>query len=78
VPFAAQAAEIHLRRHLGLRGISALELVSHADGETLFRRGDEAWRVRVTQAQSDPQLLTCRARRANPAAVHELVALGRV
>ncbi|MDX1659513.1 MAG: sucrase ferredoxin [Nitriliruptorales bacterium] len=66
MPFAAQAAEVLLRRELSCDGIDALELEAFASsneaGRATFRRHDERWEVRFSIEPADqPQQLTCRA-----------------
>lgn len=66
LPFAAQAAEIMLRRELVCDQLDVLELErferAEDGGRAIFTRHDERWLVsfRVTP-ESEPQQLTCRA-----------------
>ena len=79
-PWPAQAAEIFLRRDLGLDGLSALRLLeSSADGTTHTLRfaavDGRAWEVAVLQGRADPQRLTCSALRDSPIPTHTLVSI---
>lgn len=79
LPFAAQAAEVYLRRRLGLLDAAALPVRSlQRDGgltRVVFAAAGERWRVEVRSDRFDPRQLTCRA--AAPAAgpEHHLVSL---
>ena len=74
--FAAQAAEIFLRRELDCVGIDALSLRAHrregAETESVFSHGTQRWTVRVRSTVGQPTQLTCRATRENPATAHTL------
>lgn len=77
--FAVQAAEIHLRRQLGLTGLTALQLESRSlrmgITEAVFIHGAQRWRVRLRRTQVEAQLLTCGSRESSTTAVHELLAI---
>lgn len=78
--FAAQAAEVFLRRSTGLAGLDALRLTGHeVAGEVTratFATSDGAgWQVTVRVEHAAPAQLTCRARREGRAPVHRLVAI---
>lgn len=65
-PFAAQAAEVMLRRELACDLLEDIELGSfHREGDrvrAVFRQRDELWEVRLTvEPEREPQRLTCRA-----------------
>lgn len=81
-PFAVQAAEIYLRRHLDERRIAPLQLEQSAreGGETrvVFGIGGDRWQVRVHTERSRPRQLTCRG--AAPAAglSHRLVGIDQL
>jgi hypothetical protein len=80
IGFAAQAAEVFLRRSTGLAGLHALRLTGHdVDGElttATFRTPEGAgWRVVVHVEHAPPAQLTCRARREGRAPVHRLLAI---
>lgn len=76
-PMPVQAAEIALRRHLGVRASAGPRLASHtAEGLVTTARfgyagGEYAVRVRSTPA--DPALLTCRAAQPQHALRHEIL-----
>ena len=76
-PFAVQAAEIQLRRHLDLHDVGALPLVSRdTDGEVttaVFQVAGDRWRVRVRTRRSEPTRLTCRATKDSTGLTHTLV-----
>ncbi len=59
--FPAQAAEILLRRHLGLTAIEPLGLVAHAGDEVTFDVDGREWTVILRHEVTAPALLTCRA-----------------
>ncbi len=77
--FAAQAAEIYLRRHLALTAVRGLRLQSQSqvDGvtEVVFSSGGQRWNVLLRRRKVDPQLLTCDARVESPTVVHDLEAI---
>ena len=78
-PFAVQAAEIYLRRHLDDHRAEPLPL------EALQREGTETragflvdgrrWEVRVHTGRGEPRQLTCRAASASPGLSHRLLGL---
>ena len=84
-PMPVQAAEIALRRHLGLTSPGALRLVarsstgSAADGglttDASFSHDGQAYAVRVRSTHTAPVSLTCRAVRDQVALQHEVVAI---
>jgi len=83
-PFAVQAAEIALRRHLlaggfdGL-GLDAVRLVARRrlGGETtaVFATGDGTWTVRVASQRAESRRLSCRAGQEGRALTHRVVDL---
>jgi len=64
-PFAVQAAEIYLRRHLGLLGFTEVTLLGHDRTGALTRSawhaGGGRWRVTVATVRGERHLLTCRS-----------------
>lgn len=87
-PMPVQAAEIALRRDLGLTAPGALRLISRAqtgsagdpDGQGLltdatFAHDGQAYAVRVRSTHSARVTLTCRAVRDQVALQHEIVAI---
>lgn len=86
-PFAVQAAEIGLRRHLGDRRVAAYDLVGHdrterGDGAVLttavFDVDGTRWEVHVQTRSGPPRRLTCRAVREDAPPVHTLVGVTSV
>jgi hypothetical protein len=81
-PFFAQAAEVYLRRHLGLDQVAALPLVSldrhGTESEVVFDARGEHWRVRVHTEVGERRQLTCRAAAPSVGQVHRPVSLSRV
>ena len=79
-PMPVQAAEIALRRELGLSGVGDVRLtgVSRDGAETraLFSTGGNGYAVTVRTTVSDePARLTCKAALPEPAAVHDVVGI---
>jgi hypothetical protein len=89
-PFAVQAAEVHLRRHLDEPRVDAVWLLRTTgsgdqrettavfgvgDGETGTPGG--TWSVRVRTGRSEGRLLTCRAASASRGLSHEVVEVTR-
>lgn len=87
-PMPVQAAEIALRRHLSMRAVSGLRLVSRtqsgAAGEgglitdATFAHLERLYAVRVRSTHSRPVALTCRAVRDQVALQHEILQLDLV
>ncbi|HET8602326.1 MAG TPA: sucrase ferredoxin [Marmoricola sp.] len=79
-PFAVQAAEIFLRRAVGLRGGADLVLRDHGrEGDlttAVFTVGERSWSVQVRSRAAEPRQLTCSATRPSRPLQHELVAIG--
>lgn len=78
--FGVQAAEWHLRSHLGLTAVRAVTLASEArsgaDCEAVFVvAGFQRWRVRVRGSSGAARQLTCRSRKERHALVSDLVAI---
>jgi hypothetical protein len=77
--FAAQAAEIHLRRAIGLRTVGGLHLtgIKRAGDFTVtsFTDGTRKWAVEVQRVAGDTTRLTCRSSRAEAPVLHRLVAI---
>lgn len=78
-PFAVQAAEIHLRRHLGHLDAAAPHLVEHLrDGDlttVVLGVAGGRWRVQVQARRSDPSRLTCRSTSPSAPLRHALRAI---
>jgi hypothetical protein len=78
-PFPVQAAEIYLRRQLGLTGAGALALTSRTrtgpSTRAVFTDGERSWQVVVESTQAAPEQLTCRALRPDAPAEHTLVTI---
>ena len=60
-PFVVQAAEIFLRRQLGLLSPEPLTLVSHRGDVVVFEVGGRTWPVTVVDDGVAPTRLTCRS-----------------
>jgi hypothetical protein len=78
--FATQAAEWHLRRHLGLTGIGDVSLIEqHVRDdvtEAVLSVTDGAhWRVRIRTKRGAPHQLTCQSERPRRPLQFELVGL---
>jgi hypothetical protein len=77
-----QAAEIHLRRHLGVTRIGPLPLVQHVRQGTLstavFDVDGCTWEVRVRTEFGERRQLTCRAAATSVGPMHRLESLSRV
>ncbi len=77
--FPVQAAEIYLRRHLGVDSATAFPRLSsgHAGTESVvvFEVLGERWEVRVDTTRGASRQLTCGAERLGRALVHRLVSL---
>ncbi len=80
-PFGVQAAEVHLRRHLGELGLATVRLRGHhQDGAVVRTWWDVAgttWSVDVRATTVGAHRLTCRSLSARPAPMYELVSLDR-
>jgi len=80
-PMPVQAAEIALRRHLGVVALDGLKLVSAtvegADTTAVFAAGPAPYTVRVRSTPGEPVLLTCRAVREQRPLRHEILAIER-
>ncbi len=78
-PFAVQAAEIHLRRALGLDGAADLALRrQHRDGEVttaVFAATGREWQVRVRTTVAEPRRLTCSAVAVSRPLHHQLLSV---
>lgn len=72
-----QAADIALRRHLGVRTPVGPRLVAHAAADQVttarFTHDGTEYAVRVRSIPADPALLTCRAIQAQHALQHEIL-----
>lgn len=80
-PFAVQAAEVWLRRELGLLGIEQVVLLEHRregqETRAVFGvAGDRHW-VRVRTTTAEARMLTCGATTPNAPLVHDVLEAGR-
>jgi Sucrase/ferredoxin-like len=78
-PWAVQAAEVLVRRELGLRALDALS-VEEVDGGTVTLRRDDGSRLRATVSRRDdprPRPISC-GDEPEAVAIHELVRLEHV
>jgi hypothetical protein len=78
-PFSVQAAEVHLRRHLGVDRIAPFPLVAHerrgTETTAVFDVDGETWEVRVHTELGEKRQLTCRASVLSVGPAHELVGI---
>jgi hypothetical protein len=78
-PFSVQAAEVHLRRRLGVDRIAPFPLVLHerrgTETTVAFDVDGESWQVRMHTELGDRRQLTCRARALSVGPAHEVVAI---
>jgi len=76
-PFSVQAAEVYLRRKLGVLRLDAVTLAEHsrhgAESCAVFAVGGRRWRVRVHTEVGEPRQLTCRAASPSTGLGHRLV-----
>jgi hypothetical protein len=76
LPMPAQAADVDVRRRLGLTGFDEVHVVSArttGDVTTVaLEAAGEPLEVRVRRVLGDEQVLTCRAGRANPVTSYEV------
>lgn len=76
-PFSVQAAEIYLRRRLGIRKAAPMPLVEHTRHGTettaVFDTGGKRWRVRVHTELGERRQLTCRAAAPSLGPAHQLL-----
>jgi len=82
-PFAAQAAEWHLRAKLGLTGVNDLVLTGHhidlPDVTTVFATAaGGSWSVQMRISDAPPQRLTCHATRMLEPPRFQLLQVGRL
>lgn len=79
LPPGGQAAEIALRRRLGLDVLADVTAVrlrrEGAETAVRFRTPQGDWRVRVASGRGEPALLTCRAARESPTPRHDVLAI---
>jgi len=75
--FSVQAAEIYLRRHLGVVDTAAMPLVEHTrhgtETSAVFDIDGRHWRVRVHTELGDRRQLTCRAAAPSLGPAHQLL-----
>jgi hypothetical protein len=80
--FSVQAAEIYLRRHLGLDRVAPLPLVEHArhgtETRAVFAVDGRRWQVHVHAEVAEPRQLTCRAGSPSTGFSHVLLGLTEV
>lgn len=78
-PFAVQAAEIYLRRHLGAVLVDALRLEAHSrhgvESRAVFVVKEQRWEVLVHTEPGEPRQLTCSVSRRSRALVHSLIGI---
>ncbi len=78
-PFSVQAAEVHLRRLLGIDRAAPFDLVEHerrgTETAATFEVDGELWEVRVHTELGGRRQLTCRASATSIGPAHELVAI---
>lgn len=78
-PFAVQAAEVYLRRHLDEHRVEPLALAEVARGgpetRAVFRVGGSRWEVRVHTERGGARQLTCRAAAKSSGLSHRLLGL---
>jgi hypothetical protein len=81
-PFAVQAAEIHMRRHLDLHRVDPFPLatVERSGPETraVFVVDGARWEVRVHSERGQPRQLTCRALSRSAGLQHRLLGIAEV
>lgn len=75
LPFAGQAAEIFLRRHLGVTAYDAVRLAGRDGPAFLFGVGEATWSVTVDVGTAAPTRLTCRATAQGEAPRFELAGI---
>jgi hypothetical protein len=78
-PFSVQAAEVHLRRRLGVDRVAPFPLLAHerrgTETTAVFDVDGEGWEVRVHTELGDKRQLTCRAAALSVGPAHELVTI---
>ena len=81
-PFPVQAAEVYLRRHLGLQRADALPVAARTrtgpETRVVFAVDGRPWEVRVHTESGRPRQLTCRASTQGGGLVHRLLGLAEV
>jgi hypothetical protein len=81
-PFFVQAAEIYLRRHLGLHRIEPLRLAEHSrhgtETRAVFAVDGSLWEVHVHAEVAEPRQLTCRAGAPSSGFAHVLLGITEV
>jgi hypothetical protein len=82
LPLPVQAAEVHLRRHLGERRAGPLPVERRqrdgAETEVVLVVDGARWRVRVRTGTAPARFLTCRSRAEAAPPVHSVVELRRL
>jgi hypothetical protein len=77
--FSVQAAEIYLRRHLGLLHVAPMPMVEHTRHGTettaVFDADGKPWRVRVHTELGERRQLTCRAAAGSLGPAHQLLGI---
>ncbi len=80
-PFAVQAAEVYLRRHLDERRVEPLPLQEVAgsglETRAVFGVDDGRWEVRVHTERTEARQLTCRAAGPSQGLAHRLLGITR-
>ena len=78
-PFSVQAAEIHLRRRLGVDRVTPFALLEHerrgTETTAVFDVDGEGWEVRMHTEIGAGRQLTCRAAALSVGPAHELVGI---
>jgi hypothetical protein len=75
LPFAGQAAEVFLRRHLGITAYDAVRPAGRDGPAHLFSVQGVTWRVTLASSTSPPTRLTCRSTAQGEAPRFELAAI---
>lgn len=77
-PAAAQVADHHVRRELGIEPAEAIALVEVEDREVTLAVAGERWRVTVATTAGEPRRQSCADDRLKPTTVHRVEAMGRL
>ena len=80
-PFPVQAAEVYLRRHIGVSAVEPLVVQSHerhgTESQVVFLVDGKPWQVRIHTDLGSPRQLTCRATSASTGFTQRLVEITR-
>ena len=81
-PFSVQAAEIYLRRHVGVDGVAPLPLRAHdrtgTETTAVFDLDGQSWLVRVHTEPGQPRALTCRSTSNSTGLSHRQVSVDQL